>query len=61
MAHHVPSGPLVDDYAQAGALFRLMAGPAQDELVMNIAGHLGKARTDIQKRQIEVKHIRVTH
>ncbi|KAA0573653.1 catalase [Azospirillum sp. Sh1] len=42
-----------DDYAQAGALFRLIGVEAQDRLMDNIAGSLGKAPLFIQQRQLK--------
>ncbi|AWU96171.1 catalase [Azospirillum ramasamyi] len=42
-----------DDYAQAGALFRLIGAEAQDRLMDNIAGSLGKAPLFIQQRQLK--------
>ncbi|WP_109095737.1 catalase [Azospirillum sp. TSH64] len=41
-----------DDYAQAGALFRLIGGQAQDRLMDNIAGSLRNAPLNIQQRQL---------
>ncbi|WP_455184981.1 catalase [Azospirillum palustre] len=41
-----------DDYAQAGALFRLIGGQAQDRLMDNIAGSLRNAPLTIQQRQL---------
>nr|WP_295836891.1 catalase [uncultured Azospirillum sp.] len=42
-----------DDYAQAGALFRLIGAEAQARLMDNIAGSLGKAPLFIQQRQLK--------
>ncbi|MBP2291735.1 catalase-related domain-containing protein [Azospirillum rugosum] len=42
-----------DDYAQAGALFRLIGAEAQDRLMDNIAGSLGQAPDAIQQRQLK--------
>ncbi len=42
-----------DDYAQAGALFRLIGAEAQDRLMGNIAGTLAKAPLFIQQRQLK--------
>ncbi|QCG89956.1 catalase [Azospirillum sp. TSH100] len=42
-----------DDYAQAGALFRLIGAEAQERLMDNIAGTLGKAPLFIQQRQLK--------
>ena len=41
-----------DDYAQAGALFRLIGAEAQERLMDNIAGSLGQAPDFIQRRQL---------
>lgn len=41
-----------DDYAQAGALFRLMGSEAQERLMDNIAGSLRQAPVAIQRRQL---------
>ncbi len=41
-----------DDYAQAGALFRLIGAEAQERLMDNIAGSLGQAPRFIQERQL---------
>ncbi|MGF7173697.1 catalase [Azospirillum doebereinerae] len=41
-----------DDYAQAGALFRLIGAEAQARLMGNIAGSLGQAPAAIQQRQL---------
>ncbi|MCW2244002.1 catalase [Azospirillum canadense] len=41
-----------DDYAQAGALFRLMGAEAQERLMDNIAGSLRQAPDAIQQRQL---------
>ncbi|CAO3419537.1 catalase [Azospirillum doebereinerae] len=41
-----------DDYAQAGALFRLIGAEAQARLMDNIAGSLGQAPAVIQQRQL---------
>ncbi|WP_209980832.1 catalase [Azospirillum picis] len=41
-----------DDYAQAGALFRLIGAEAQDRLMDNIAGSLIKTPLFIQERQV---------
>ncbi|CAO3382148.1 catalase [Azospirillum argentinense] len=41
-----------DDYAQAGALFRLIGAEAQDRLMDNIANSLGEAPLFIQRRQL---------
>jgi len=41
-----------DDYAQAGALFRLIGAEAQERLMDNIAGSLGQAPEFIQQRQL---------
>jgi catalase len=42
-----------DDYAQAGALFRLIGAEAQDRLMDNIAGSLRNAPLNIQQRQLK--------
>jgi catalase len=42
-----------DDYTQAGNLFRLMDDGAKQRLMDNIAGTLGQAPVEIQKRQIQ--------
>lgn len=43
------------DYIQAGELFARVLSPTdQDHLISNIAGHLGGARPEIQKRQCAV-------
>ena len=42
-----------DDYAQAGALFRLIGTEAQERLMDNIAGSLGQAPAFIQQRQLK--------
>ncbi|MBP2316796.1 catalase [Azospirillum soli] len=42
-----------DDYAQAGALFRLIGTEAQERLMDNIAGSLGQAPEFIQQRQLK--------
>ena len=42
-----------DDYAQAGALFRLIGAEAQDRLMDNIAGSLRNAPLFIQQRQLK--------
>ncbi|MGR0188599.1 catalase [Azospirillum aestuarii] len=41
-----------DDYAQAGALFRLIGAEAQERLMDNIANALGEAPGFIQRRQL---------
>lgn len=41
-----------DDYAQAGALFRLIGAEAQNRLMDNIANSLGEAPGFIQRRQL---------
>lgn len=41
-----------DDYAQAGALFRLIGAQAQERLLDNIAGSLGQAPAFIHQRQL---------
>jgi len=41
-----------DDFEQPGNLYRLMTPDQKARLVSNIVGHLGKARKDIQERQI---------
>ncbi|WP_454020896.1 catalase [Azospirillum sp. Marseille-Q6669] len=41
-----------DDYAQAGALFRLIGAEAQERLMDNIANSLGEAPLFIQRRQL---------
>ncbi|KAA0676184.1 catalase [Roseomonas genomospecies 6] len=42
-----------DDYAQAGALFRLIGAEAQERLMDNIADSLGQAPGFIQQRQLK--------
>ncbi len=42
-----------DDYAQAGALFRLIGPEAQARLIGNIVGSLSQAPAAIQRRQLE--------
>lgn len=42
----------VDDYSQAGDLYRLMKEDEKARLVHNIVEHLKNARKDVQKRQI---------
>ena len=41
-----------DDYAQAGALFRLIGAEAQERLMDTIANSLGEAPGFIQRRQL---------
>lgn len=41
-----------DDFVQPGNLYRLMTPDQKTRLVNNIVGHLGKARKDIQERQV---------
>jgi catalase len=41
-----------DDYTQAGNLYRLLSSAEQDRLHKAIAGALGQARQDIQRRQL---------
>jgi len=41
-----------DDFEQAGNLFRLMTPDQKSRLINNVIGHLGKARKDIQERQV---------
>lgn len=41
-----------DDYTQAGDLFRLMSPAQKDRLTRAIAGALGQAREEVQKRQV---------
>lgn len=41
-----------DDYEQPGNLYRLMTPDQKTRLVNNLVGHLGKARKDIQERQV---------
>jgi len=42
-----------DDYTQAGDLFRMFDDAHRDRLATRIAGVLGQARPEVQKRQIE--------
>lgn len=42
-----------DDFVQPGQLWRLQNPEAKQRLVENIAGHLGKAKKEIQERQIK--------
>jgi len=41
-----------DDFEQAGNLYRLMTPDQKARLVSNLVGHMGKARKDIQERQV---------
>jgi len=41
-----------DDFEQAGLLYRVLTVEARARLVANIAGHLGKASRDVQRRQL---------
>ncbi|KAH9254103.1 hypothetical protein BASA81_007978 [Batrachochytrium salamandrivorans] len=56
---HYPSVGFADDFEQAGLLFQVMTEAEKSRLVQNIAGHLGKARKEVQLRQIE--HFRKAH
>jgi len=47
-----------DDYIQPGNLLRLMTAEERGRLCKNIAGSLGKAPTEIQKKVLE--HLRRT-
>jgi len=42
-----------DDFVQPGNLYRLMTPDQKARLISNIVGHLGKARKDIQERQVQ--------
>jgi len=42
-----------DDFVQPGNLYRLMTPDQKARLIGNIVGHLGKARKDIQERQVQ--------
>jgi catalase len=49
--HEYP--PRADDFEQAGLLYRLLTEDERARLVKNIAGHLGQAGVDVQKRQVD--------
>lgn len=42
-----------DDFEQPGNLYRLMTPDQKARLVSNIVGHLGKAKKEIQERQVQ--------
>jgi len=42
-----------DDFVQPGNLYKLMTPDQKARLISNIVGHLGKARKDIQERQVQ--------
>jgi catalase len=42
-----------DDFEQAGLLYRVMKEEERARLVSNIAGHLGGASKEIQRRQLQ--------
>ncbi len=48
-----PKANRADDFEQAGLLFRVMKEDERERLVANIAGHLGAAGKEIQKRQVQ--------
>ena len=48
-----PQTNRADDFEQAGLLYRVMSEAERSRLVSNIAGHLGKASKEIQKRQVQ--------
>jgi len=47
-----PKGNRADDFEQAGLLYRVMNEGERARLVSNIAGHLGLAGRDVQRRQL---------
>jgi len=47
-----PRAGKADDFEQAGLLYRVMNEGERSRLVSNIAGHLGKAGKEIQRRQV---------
>jgi len=48
-----PKANRADDFEQAGLLYRVMHEEERTRLVRNIAGHLGNASKEIQKRQVQ--------
>lgn len=48
-----PKVARANDYEQAGMLYRKLKPDEQNRLIENIAGHLGKARKELQKLQVE--------
>ncbi|HKQ81884.1 MAG TPA: catalase [Steroidobacteraceae bacterium] len=42
-----------DDFEQAGLLYRVMPEEERARLIANIAGHLGQAQRDVQRRQVQ--------
>ena len=47
-----PRGGRADDFEQAGLLYRVLDEDERARLVANIAGHLGRAGVEIQRRQV---------
>jgi catalase len=47
-----PTANRADDFEQAGLLYRVMTKQERARLVGNIAGHLGKANSEVQIRQL---------
>jgi catalase len=47
-----PRAERADDFEQAGLLYRVLSEAARARLVASIAGHLGQARRDVQRRQL---------
>src|SRR5688572_20807913 len=43
-----------DDFEQPGNLYRLMTPDQKARLISNIVGHLGRARKDIQEREVQL-------
>jgi catalase len=48
-----PQSAKADDFEQAGLLYRLLKDDERARLIGNIAGHLGGASKEVQKRQVE--------
>lgn len=48
-----PKANRADDFEQAGLLYRVMKDDERARLVSNIAGHLGMATKEIQRRQVQ--------
>jgi catalase len=48
-----PQAGRADDFEQAGLLYRVMRDDERARLIANLAGHLGAAGAEIQRRQVE--------
>jgi catalase len=51
--HEYPTANRADDFEQAGLLYRVMTEAERGRLVANLAGHLGGARVEVQRLQVQ--------